>query len=51
MEAGTKSILIVDDSRLFLDLEGTFLEGSGYEILKAASGQEALETTRKHRRI
>lgn len=49
MEAGTKSILIVDDSRLFLDLEGTFLVDSGYEILKAASGQEALETTRKHR--
>ncbi len=36
-------ILLVDDVELFLELEKSFLDGMGYEILTARSGEEALE--------
>ena len=37
-------ILLVDDVELFLELEKSFLDGLGYEILTARSGEEALES-------
>jgi uncharacterized protein (TIGR02266 family) len=36
-------ILLVDDVELFLELEKSFLDGTGYEVLTARSGEEALE--------
>lgn len=36
-------ILLVDDVELFLELEKSFLDELGYEILVARSGEEALE--------
>jgi two-component system alkaline phosphatase synthesis response regulator PhoP len=44
-----KRILLVDDSQLFLELEGTFLKRSGYRVFTARSGREALEMARTHR--
>jgi len=38
------TILMVDDVELFLELEKSLLEGSGYDIVTARSGEEALET-------
>lgn len=39
----TKKILLVDDMITFLELEKTFLERSGCQVLTAKSGTEALE--------
>lgn len=41
-------ILLVDDVELFLELEKSFLEGLGYELLTARSGEEALEMIAAH---
>ena len=35
-------VLLVDDVDLFLELERSYLEGCGYELLTASSGEEAL---------
>lgn len=40
---GTGRILVVDDLDLVRDFARTFLEASGYTVLVAASGEEALE--------
>lgn len=42
----TKKILLVDDMKVVLDLEKTFLKRSGCQVLTAKSGTEALETIR-----
>lgn len=42
----TKKILLVDDTKLFLELEKNFLRLSSVRILTAASGEEALEIAR-----
>ena len=42
-------ILLVDDARLVLELERSFLKRSGCEILTAATGEEALATARTAR--
>lgn len=47
--AEAKRILLVDGVRPFLGLEGTFLQRSGYGVLTAQSGREALEMARTHR--
>jgi len=36
------TILLVDDVELFLELERSFLEGGGHEVVTASSGEEAL---------
>lgn len=41
-------ILLVDDVRLFREIEKTFLQRSGYEILTATTGVEALEKAREY---
>jgi len=45
----TKKILLVDDTRLFLELEKSFLKLSPVKILTASNGEEALEIARKER--
>jgi CheY-like chemotaxis protein len=42
-------ILLVDDVRLFLELEKSFLNLSQVEILTAANGEEALAIVRRER--
>lgn len=49
MVSETKRILLVDDTKLFLELEGSFLQDSGYEVLVAQSAHEALEMAKVHR--
>ncbi|MDP3939140.1 MAG: response regulator [Deltaproteobacteria bacterium] len=49
MDEEAKRILLVDDSKLFLEIESSFLAQRGYEILSARTGREALEKARKHR--
>lgn len=44
-----KKILLADDTKLFLELEKTFLQRSSVEILTANNGREALELARLHR--
>ncbi|HEY5672124.1 MAG TPA: response regulator [Malonomonas sp.] len=36
-------ILLVDDVDLFLELERTYLDGCGYDLVTASSGEEALQ--------
>lgn len=45
----TKKILLVDDTKLFLELEKNFLKLSPVRILTASSGEEALEIARNER--
>ena len=40
-------ILLVDDLRIFLEIEKNLLERAGYEVITAFSGLEALEKTRE----
>jgi DNA-binding response OmpR family regulator len=44
---GTATILVVDDERKILDLVRSYLEGEGYAVLLAESGQRALETMQR----
>ncbi len=44
---GRKRILVVDDVKLFRDLVQVVLGGSGYEIVTAGSGAEAIEAARR----
>jgi two-component system alkaline phosphatase synthesis response regulator PhoP len=46
--AGKKKILIVDDSPEILLLLKTCLEKSGFEVLQAVNGLDALTMTRQH---
>jgi CheY-like chemotaxis protein len=45
----TKKILLVDDTKLFLELEKNFLKRSPVRIITAANGNEALEVARNER--
>jgi uncharacterized protein (TIGR02266 family) len=45
----TPKILLVDDTRLFLELEKNFLKLSPVHVLTASNGAEALEIARKER--
>src|SRR5919106_6925050 len=42
-------ILLVDDVRFFLELERSFLDREGFEVLLAENGLDALETARRER--
>jgi len=44
-----KTILLVDDAKLFLEIEKTFLQRTSFKILTAYDGMEALELVRQHR--
>jgi CheY-like chemotaxis protein len=43
-----KKVLLVDDVRLFLQLEETFFKRTGCQVLTAASGDEAIKAASKH---
>jgi uncharacterized protein (TIGR02266 family) len=43
------TILLADDTRLFLEIEKTFLQRTSVRILTAYDGMEALELARQHR--
>jgi CheY-like chemotaxis protein len=47
--AGTETILVVDDERMLRDMLSGFLSDYGYTVLLAADGQEALELYHSHR--
>ncbi|OGP83997.1 MAG: hypothetical protein A2Y95_10450 [Deltaproteobacteria bacterium RBG_13_65_10] len=49
MPGDQKSILLVDDVRVFLELECMFLQRKGFNIFTARTGQEAMERVREHR--
>jgi len=43
-----RTILVVDDEKSIRDLMSEAFRGAGYDVLSAASGEEALELVRKH---
>ena len=45
----TKTILIVDDSLTMLQQLTVFLEGEGFNVLKAMGAQQGLDIVRQHR--
>jgi len=45
---GTETILIVEDEHVLREMARAVLEESGYHILEASTGREALEVWRKH---
>jgi CheY-like chemotaxis protein len=45
---GTETILLVEDEQSLRTIARLFLEGKGYTILEAASGQQAMEIARQH---
>lgn len=44
-----RKVLLVDDVKLFLNLEETFFKRSGCEVFTAMSGTEALRLVKKHK--
>lgn len=46
METRSRSILVVDDLHVFLELERAFFERAGFEVHTASRGAEALERAR-----
>lgn len=43
-----KKVLLADDTKLFLELEKTFLQRTSVDILTAHNGKQALELARQH---
>ena len=48
MDKEKKTVLLVDDVRLFLKLEETFFKRAGCQVLTAETGKEALELAKKY---
>ncbi|MBW2632200.1 MAG: PAS domain S-box protein [Deltaproteobacteria bacterium] len=46
--AGHETILLVDDEEMIIDVATQMLQGLGYKILTAGSGEEAIEIYRKN---
>jgi CheY-like chemotaxis protein len=44
-----RRVLLVDDNEMFLDSATDVLEGEGYEVVSASSGEEALDFVQVHR--
>ncbi|MDY6837528.1 MAG: response regulator [Thermodesulfobacteriota bacterium] len=44
-----RTILLVDDEKMILDIGGKVLNRSGYHVLKAAGGKEALQVYKRHK--
>ncbi|HWP42714.1 MAG TPA: response regulator [Blastocatellia bacterium] len=49
MPRGTETVLLVEDDRTLLTLACQVLEMSGYTVLNAASGEEAIELSKQHK--
>ena len=49
MNDESKRILLVDDVRVFLELECMFLQRKGFQIITAMTGKDAIEKARAHR--
>jgi DNA-binding response OmpR family regulator len=47
---GRRTVLVVEDERLMLHLLRRILSNSGYEVLTAADGEEAINVYRRHTR-
>ena len=47
MTMGSKSILVVDDTRSMRKMVAAVLEGAGYDVAEAGDGVEALELARQ----
>jgi signal transduction histidine kinase len=45
---GEETILVVEDEAMLRELACLFLQDSGYQVLEAASGSEALSVARRH---
>ncbi len=45
----SQKVLLVDDVRFFLELERSFLDREGFEVLTAESGQAAIDLARRER--
>lgn len=43
-----KTVLVCDDEEMFLELIATILEDEDFDVLRASSGTEALESFRSH---
>ena len=43
---GPETILVVDDEKLIGELVEKFLEGAGYQVIRAANGQDAIDIYR-----
>ena len=48
MTVAARKILVVEDNDMNMQLVEFLLEEGGYDIVKAASGEEALAVTREH---
>ncbi|MCF8043803.1 MAG: response regulator [Desulfarculaceae bacterium] len=48
-EGGNETVLVVDDEQSIVDIATTHLTAAGYEVLSAASGEEALEVFKTKR--
>jgi PAS domain S-box-containing protein len=48
-QAGTETILLVDDERRLREFVGKILSHSGYQVLTASNGKEALEVYRREK--
>ena len=47
-QRGTETVLVVEDDRLLREMVSEILQSSGYQVLAAASGDEALAVSRSH---
>jgi CheY-like chemotaxis protein len=47
-ESQNKTILVVDDEAMVLDVVAAFIEQMGHKVLLARGGHEALQVTRDH---
>ena len=46
---GTETLLVVDDEPTILKVTGDLMQTLGYQVMRAASGQEAIEIYRMHK--
>jgi CheY-like chemotaxis protein len=50
-DPGRRTILLVDDEEIVIEVGQEILERLGYQVLVAASGEEAIATYREHKNV